>query len=90
MKTDEVEVSSPSCEGERASERTEPLSWAECKRIAEIARLEKALRDLIEGFRHLRTVRPAPYDLQDRLLAQAAKLRAVERKLFHLRQRRLL
>lgn len=90
MKTDEVEVSSPSREGERASERTARREFDDKMRVAEIARLEKSVRDLIEGFRHLRTVRPAPHDLQERLLAQAAKLRAVERKLFHLRQRSFL
>jgi hypothetical protein len=56
----------------------------------EIASGEKLLRDLAAGLRNLRKLFPAPYDLEDRTLAQAAKIRAVEWKLFKLRQGRLL
>lgn len=56
----------------------------------EIASNEKLLRDLAAGMRNLRRLVPAPHDLEDRILVQAAKIRAVEGKLFKLRQLRLL
>ena len=56
----------------------------------EIAHLEKMGRDLATGLANLRNLRPAPKDFNQRILAQAAKLRSVEAKLFRLRQGRLL
>lgn len=90
MAKDEVEVASPSGEGERASERTERIEFEGKMRDAEIARLEKSVKDLIEGVRWLRAGNAPKWETQARLAAQAEKLRRVERKLFHLRQRRLL
>jgi hypothetical protein len=56
----------------------------------EIAHLQKLMGDLAMGMRNLRTLRPAPFDLTRRVVEHAAKIRAVEAKLFRLRQGRLL
>lgn len=90
MKQIEDDSPSPSCEGERASERAGADEFNRKMRAAEIARLEKSLRDLIEGLLWLRAGNAPKHETQERLAAQIAKMRAVERKLFHLRQRRLL
>ena len=55
----------------------------------EIASGEKLLRDLVAGMRNLRRLVPAPDDFENRILVQAAKMRAVEGELFKLRQARL-
>lgn len=59
-------------------------------REEEIARCEAKLRDLIQGFEYLHHVQPVPYGLVGRLAHQRDKMHRVERRLWHLRQARLL
>lgn len=69
---------------------TETARFQRILRDEEIRESEAQLRDLIEGLRYLVSVKPAPWDLKKRYLMQQKRLQACERKLFHLRQRRLL
>ena len=74
----------------RASERT-ARPRADGRAIdVEIVHTAKLLRDLQQGMRNLRNIRPEPSDLERRVIEQAAKIRRVEAKLFRLRQGRLL
>jgi hypothetical protein len=90
MKTVEEIFRSEAQRSSRASERTAPPKTDGRATDVEIAYLQKLSRDLATGLANLRSLRPAPYDFNVRLLAQAAKLRSVEEKLFRLRQGRLL
>jgi hypothetical protein len=56
----------------------------------EITYLKHLLCDLTMGIRNLRELKPAPYDLEARVLSQAAKIHSVETRIFELRQMRLL
>lgn len=56
----------------------------------EIAHLQKLAADLATGLRNLRALRSKAVDFDDRILKQKAKMRSVEKKLFRLRQARLL
>lgn len=90
MKTIAGVLSSEALPSERASDRTAAkLSTKEHKSL-ELRRLEKMAADLRTGFVNLRALRPPPHGLHDRILAQAAKLRSVEAKLFSLKQYWLL
>ena len=90
MKTGEVIFLSEAQRSERASERTARLKIDGRATDVEIAHLKKMSADLATGLANLRNLRPAPHDFNARILAQAAKLRSVEAKLFKLRQARLL
>jgi hypothetical protein len=56
----------------------------------EIELLEKRARDLREGIRNLRDLRPAPHDFSARMFVQVWKLRRLETRLLKLRQMPLL
>lgn len=74
----------------RASERTARPKTDGRALDVEIAAAEKLMRDLVMGMSNLGTLRPVPHDLNDRIIAHAAKIRSVEARLFRLRQGRLL
>lgn len=90
MKTEAGVLPSEPEASERASERTAPPARTEKPLDLQIRRLEKMQRDLAIGMRNLRESTPRPFDFEKLELAQAAKIRSVEAKLFRLRQGRLL
>ena len=69
---------------------TERARFQEILRDEEIRKCEAQLRDLIEGLRWLMNGGVPKWEIKKRLIAQRERLRQVERKLFRLRQRRLL
>lgn len=73
----------------RVSERRRPRTDGRSIDV-EIAHIEKLLRDLVTGMRNLRRFAMRDFDYPQRELAQAAKIRSVEVKLFKLKQGRLL
>lgn len=75
---------------ERASERTALPEGGWWQDHLQILRLEKMLFDMEIGMRNLRAIWPKPWNYNARELAQAAKIRSVEAKLFKVRQGRLL
>ena len=90
MKTIEGVLSSEAQRSERASERTASPKTDGRATDVEIAHLKKQCADLVTGLRNLRSLRPAPHDVNQRVLMQVAKIRTFETKLFRLRQGRLL
>lgn len=75
-------------QNERLETETDRFQRILCEE--DIRKYEAQLWDIIEGLRWLMAGNAPKWEMKERLLAQRAKLRAVERKLFHLRQRRLL
>jgi hypothetical protein len=90
MKTTDSVLSSGAKRSERASERTPRLVLDKQALKAKIWATEQLLHHLALGMRNLRAMRPVPFNVKARVLAQAAKIRSAETKLFKLRQTRLL
>ena len=70
-------------------QETETARFQRIWRSEEIRKCEAQLRDLIEGLRWLMNGNAPEWETKERLIAHRVRLRACERKLFHLRQGRL-